>query len=330
MAGSSGHAPTGAPPTERVLPEALLVSIDHIRRSPRQPRRWFNPDSLKELAASIVERGVMQPLIVRPDLDGERSGKRYIITIGERRWRAAKLAALREVPVLVRATSEEQALVDALVENLQRENLTDDEVYEAVRGLMEQGNSQREAAKRLGVAHTTIGRLLRVHDDPILGEAVATGRLTRSQAQELLRAPDIDKGRLVDKIITRRRQALPVPMEELRADVRRAARRNPTLVPLSDDEEDGSSADAPMVADAIGSPEMGEGAALTLTGTDVRVVAPPETVGGRELRRMVARARALDYYIQQELEALVGHLHHPFVLDELRAASSRLSCFFQE
>src|SRR6185437_6691341 len=109
------------------------------------------------LAASVRERGVLQPLVVRPLGDDA-----YSIVVGERRHRAAVLAGLEEVPVLVRECSDEQAYLDALIENLQRANLSDDEEAEAYIGLLRQGHSVRQIAAKLGIAASKVSRVTRV------------------------------------------------------------------------------------------------------------------------------------------------------------------------
>src|SRR5215208_1544834 len=94
------------------------IRLDLIFANPNQPRRFFDPTALEELAASIRARGVLEPIVVRPK-DG-----RYEIVAGERRFRASKLAGLEEIPAVVRDLSDEDAMTDALLENFQREDLT--------------------------------------------------------------------------------------------------------------------------------------------------------------------------------------------------------------
>src|SRR5689334_19550468 len=134
-------------PGERALPGARLVAVNRLHANPHQPRKQFDAAALDELAESIRARGIMQPLVVRPHDDG------YGIIMGERRYRGAILAGLSEVPVIVRDVTEEQAFLDALIENVQRANLTDEEEAEAYRGLLARGFSARQIADRLGIAH---------------------------------------------------------------------------------------------------------------------------------------------------------------------------------
>ncbi|MDP9378871.1 MAG: ParB/RepB/Spo0J family partition protein, partial [Chloroflexota bacterium] len=203
------------PASERFMPGAKIVALSLIKPNPRQPRKWFDPDALGELAESIRDRGVMQPLVVRPLPEG------YGIVVGERRYRAATLAGLAEVPVIVRDTGEEQAYIDALVENLQRSNLTDEEEAEAYRGLMGQGYSARGIAERLKIDISKVSRLTRVFGDPTLAAAVGDGQITKSQAQELLVVPEEEKPRLVQFVATRRKQSQPVSLQELRGEIKK-------------------------------------------------------------------------------------------------------------
>jgi len=203
-------------PGERTMPGAKLVRITRLVANPAQPRKRFDPAALDELAASIRERGILQPLSVRPHDEG------YSIIMGERRYRAAVLAGLDEVPVIVRDTSDEQTFLDALIENLHRANLTDEEEGEAFKGLLGQGYSVRRIADSLGIAASKVSRVVRIYEDPVLAGAVIDEQITKSDAQELLGAPDDDKPRLVQFIAGRRKQKAPLSREELREQIGQA------------------------------------------------------------------------------------------------------------
>ncbi len=215
-------------PGERIMPGAKLVRITRLVANPTQPRKRFDAGALDELAASIRERGILQPLSVRPHDEG------YSIIMGERRYRAAVLAGLDEVPVIVRDTSDEQTFLDALIENLHRANLTDEEEGEAYKGLLGQGYSVRRIADSLGIAASKVSRVVRIYEDPVLAEAVIDEQITKSDAQELLGVPDDDKPRLVQFIAGRRKQKAPLSRDELREHIGQArqsvAQRN-TLGP---------------------------------------------------------------------------------------------------
>ena len=124
------------------------LPLREIEPDPEQPRKTFDEETLGELAASIAEHGLLQPIAVRPR---PRGG--YSIVAGERRWRACRMAGLNDVPVVIKEVSDEQAMELALVENLQREDLNPIEEAEGYKALMEDyGLTQEEAAERCGVS----------------------------------------------------------------------------------------------------------------------------------------------------------------------------------
>ncbi|WP_255592175.1 ParB/RepB/Spo0J family partition protein [Thermosulfurimonas sp. F29] len=174
-----------------LLPEAegelRMVSPDAIVPSPFQPRRKFSEEELARLADSIREKGVLQPLLVREIAPGT-----YELVAGERRLRAAKMAGLSEVPVLVKALSDEEALSVALIENLQREDLNPLEEAEGYRRLMEEfGFTQEEIARRVGKDRSTVAnalRLLRLPEE--IREDLWEGRLSAGHARALLALED--------------------------------------------------------------------------------------------------------------------------------------------
>lgn len=136
---------------------ANTVSIDAIVPNPLQPRTVFQPERLEELAASIRVNGIIQPLIVR------RAGQNYQIVAGERRWRAARLAGLNEVPIVIQEVADRQMLELALIENLQREDLNPIETAHAYERLgKELGISQEEIGRRTGKDRASITNMLRL------------------------------------------------------------------------------------------------------------------------------------------------------------------------
>src|SRR5258705_1506876 len=142
----------------------LTLPIEQIVPNPRQPRSHFDPAALAELAASIKEHGIIQPLLVSRD----DAGTGYILIAGERRWQASKLAGLAEVPVIVRQTSDQQKLELALIENVQRADLNPLEEANAYRQLSDEFQlSHEQIAERVGksrVAITNTLRLLKLPD----------------------------------------------------------------------------------------------------------------------------------------------------------------------
>lgn len=160
----------------------LEVAVERITPSPFQPRRTFDDAKIEELAASIRNQGIIQPLVVRPRGDG------FELIAGERRWRAAMKAGLSKVPVVVRDASDNEALQLALVENLQREDLNPIEEAAGYRRLQEEFHwSQEEMAERVGKSRPAIANSLRLLALPAeVQQEVAAGNLPAGQARALL------------------------------------------------------------------------------------------------------------------------------------------------
>ncbi len=156
--------------------------IEEIRPNRNQPRKTFTPDKLEELAASIREKGIIQPLVVR------KKGDHYELIAGERRWRAAQKAGLREVPVVIQDVSEDTALEMALIENIQREDLNAVEEAEAYHALMENFSlTQEELAKRVGKDRSTVANSLRLLKlPPELKKDIVEERLAMGHARAIL------------------------------------------------------------------------------------------------------------------------------------------------
>ena len=167
---------------------AATLPLREIEPDPEQPRKKFDEEALSGLAASIQENGLLQPIAVRP----KRIGTGYLIIAGERRWRAARLAGLTEVPVLIKDVTDEQAAALALIENLQREDLDPIEVAEGCRQLIEKyGLTQETAAKRLGKSRSAVTNSLRLLGLPEDVRArVSDGTLSAGHAKVLLGLPE--------------------------------------------------------------------------------------------------------------------------------------------
>lgn len=160
----------------------FLCPIEELRPHAEQPRKAFDDAKLAELAASIREKGIIQPLVVR------RQEDHYQIIAGERRWRAAQRAGLHEVPVVIEDVSEDWAFELALIENIQREDLNPIEEAEAYRRLMQGFDlTQEEVAKRVGKERSTVANALRLLRLPakVLDDVMA-GRLSMGHARSLL------------------------------------------------------------------------------------------------------------------------------------------------
>jgi ParB family chromosome partitioning protein len=164
---------------EQTPPE---ITIDRITPSPFQPRRSFDEAKIEELAGSIRNQGIIQPLVVRPKGDG------FELIAGERRWRAAMKAGLSRVPVVIREASDHEALQLALVENLQREDLNAIEEANGYRRLQEEFHwSQEEMAERVGKSRPAIANSLRMLSLPAeVQQEVVAGNLPAGQARALL------------------------------------------------------------------------------------------------------------------------------------------------
>ncbi|GAB6933778.1 ParB/RepB/Spo0J family partition protein [Calditerricola satsumensis] len=162
------------------------IPIDELRPNPYQPRRVFDDASLAELANSIREHGVVQPIIVRKGIKG------YDIVAGERRWRAAKLAGLTKIPAVVKVFTEEQVMEIALIENLQREDLNPIEIAQAYQKLMETFNlTQEELAQKVGKSRPHVANFLRLLTLPkAIQDDVSRGTLSMGHARALLGVED--------------------------------------------------------------------------------------------------------------------------------------------
>lgn len=172
-----------ATPEPSVLDGVVEISMEEIQPGAHQPRRKFSEKTLRGLADSIRGQGLLQPVVVRPLLEGG-----YELVAGERRWRAARLASLQAIPAVVREADDRQATELSLVENIQREDLNAIEQAEAYRRLMDEfGLSQEDIAARTGKDRTTISNFLRLLNLPkIIQEEVMEGRLTAGHARALL------------------------------------------------------------------------------------------------------------------------------------------------
>ncbi len=162
---------------------ATMLSINEVEPNRNQPRKNFNQKALEELAKSIEQNGIIQPILVRPMSDGS-----YQLIAGERRWRAARMAGLHEVPVTIREMTDEEASVFALIENLQREDLNPVEEAEGLKSLIETyGFTQEEAADKVGKSRTAVTNTLRLLKlpSPVL-QMLGDGKISAGHARALL------------------------------------------------------------------------------------------------------------------------------------------------
>ena len=178
-------------------PGTLEIATASIRTNPRQPRKRFDPERLATLTASIVEHGVLQPILVTETIDG------YQLVAGERRLRAAQAAGLDRIPAVVRQLADRDQLELALVENLQREDLDPIETADAYRQLIDEfGFSQEDLAARVGRARSTVANTLRLLElAPGIQAAVGDGRLTEGHGRALGGLPTELQDRVLDSVI---------------------------------------------------------------------------------------------------------------------------------
>ncbi len=163
------------------------LPIELISPSPKQPRRRFDEEALQALAGSLGERGVLQPVLVRP-----KAGGTYELVAGERRWRAAQIAGLKTVPALVRAREDAEALELALIENMAREDLSPIEEARACAALVEElGLTREEVGRRVGRGRVAVSNLIRLLDLPDeVVELLQEGSLSEGHGRALLLAGD--------------------------------------------------------------------------------------------------------------------------------------------
>lgn len=169
--------------------QSKQVPIEFVHPGRYQPRRKFDEEAIKGLVESIRDKGILQPLLVRRDAEDANS---YELIAGERRWRAAQIAGLHEVPVIIRDLSDREALEIALIENIQRQDLTPLEEAEGYRRLMEEfEHTQEDLARAVGKSRSHVANMMRLLSlpDPVK-TMVQDGALTAGHARALLTAPD--------------------------------------------------------------------------------------------------------------------------------------------
>jgi ParB family chromosome partitioning protein len=245
LAALIGDIPQEVAP-EREPPRGFRrVPVAAIRRNPANPRRHFGDEELQQLAASLRTHGLVQPILVREVAGGEA----YEIVAGERRWRAAQLAGLHELPVVVRAVSDREALEIAIIENVQRADLNPiDEAAGYEKLASEHGHSHAEIAEAIGKSRSHVANTVRLLKLPERVKAhVAEGRLTAGHARALLTAADPEG--LAQRIIAEGltvRDAERLAAEPVAGSVRAAAK--PAAPPKSTD----TRALEKLVSDRIG------------------------------------------------------------------------------
>lgn len=167
--------------------QVMYININHIKPNENQPRKHFNEEKIKELSSSIIEHGIIQPLVLRK-IDKER----YEIVAGERRWRAARAAGLEKVPSIVRDFTDEENMIIAIIENMQREDLNSIEEAEGLRQMIETyGFTQEEVSRSVGKSRPYITNALRLLKlPPNIQEKLADGQISPGHGRALLSAKD--------------------------------------------------------------------------------------------------------------------------------------------
>lgn len=172
------------------------VNLEQLHVSPYQPRKRIDPEAIAELSASIAEKGVLQPLLVRPSPAG------FEIVAGERRFRAAKQAGLNSVPVIVKNLNDQETLEIAIIENLQRENLNAIEEAMAFRKLMDFGLNQEDVAKAVGKSRSAVANTLRLLQLPDAAlKALEEERISAGHARAILAKPEKDQLWTLEQIL---------------------------------------------------------------------------------------------------------------------------------
>ncbi len=215
------------------------VPIESIIPNPYQPRKFFDEEKIEELAASIREKGVLQPLIVT------HKENQYEIISGERRFRAAKLIGLTEIPVIIRDAEPKEVLELAIIENVQREDLDPIEEASAYQELVEQfGYTQEEVALKVGKDRATVSNTLRLMKLPTkVKELLQSGRLSEGHARALLGMPEIEKqiyfaGRVVEEGWSVRELELRIKSKRvlgLKKGIRQSMSLPPALIYILDE-----------------------------------------------------------------------------------------------
>jgi ParB family chromosome partitioning protein len=238
----------------RAADELRELPLELIVPNPNQPRRYFDEGALNALAGSLGERGVLQPVLVRP-----KPGGTYELVAGERRWRAAQIAGLAEIPALVRPRDDAATLELALIENMAREDLNPIEEARACAALVEElGLTREEVGLRVGRSRVAVSNLLRLLDLPDEAiEMIERAQLSEGHGRALLLAEDhaarrrlardsVREGWSVRALEARAREANRAPQSE---NEKRKARAKPSMHP---DQQEAASAIATTLEEAFG------------------------------------------------------------------------------
>lgn len=224
-------------PIKTKIENVLSVEIEKITQNPHQPRKNFDRAKLQELADSIKEHGILQPLVVT------MAGDKYQLIAGERRHGAAKIAGLSKVPVIIRDSSEQEKLELALVENLQRDNLNPIEKAYAFKKLIDNFNFiQQDVAKRIGKSREVIANTLRLLELPAeIQRAILESKITEGHGRVILTLPNVEKQLLLLKEILKKKLSVRQAdakakkiIKTLPAKIKPKSKKDPYLKDLED------------------------------------------------------------------------------------------------
>lgn len=285
------------------------VPLDRIDPNPQQPRMTFDEDTLRELAASITEHGVLQPILIRPGDEG-----RYQLVAGERRWRAARIAGLREIPALIEEIDDDTALEISIIENLQREDLSPlDEALMYERMTTDHGYSLRRLAQKLGKDKGYIENRLRLADAPAeIKQLVSLRKDTLSHAYELLKVDDPKKRRKLAEQVGRGELSLvklreridgrpPRPTDEEVAPPEESAADEPQVVesllpgvPVGDDSLIAAKAHLGEALDELSAILQSQAAVADIDATDRQNLAKYLTIAKLRLENAITQVRLME------------------------------------
>jgi ParB family chromosome partitioning protein len=230
----------GAEPTVSASRGGGTLPVSLMRPGAFQPRREIHREPLEDLAASIKANGVIQPIVVRPLPFGTPGAARYEIVAGERRWQAAKLAGLQDIPTIVRELSDRQAAAVGLIENVQREELTAAEEARALKQLTEEFSlTQQEVADSVGRSRAAVSNLIRLLDLPEAVVALIDSKaLSMGHARALLSLEGGSERVRVAKIVVARgmsvRETEKLVRKALQGEAESAPKRSPELSVVSE------------------------------------------------------------------------------------------------
>lgn len=284
------------------------VPLDRIDPNPQQPRMSFDEDALRELAASVTEHGVLQPILIRPGEEG-----RYQLVAGERRWRAARIAGLAAIPALIEDIDDDTALEISIIENLQREDLSPlDEALMYERMTTDHGYSLRRLAQKLGKDKGYIENRLRLADAPAeIKQLVSLRKDTLSHAYELLKVEDPKKRRKLAEQVGRGELSLvklreridgPPPRRPLDADPTRLTddvEPEPTEStwasgPVADDSLIAAKAHLGEALDELSAILQSQAALAEIDSTDRQNLAKYLTIAKLRLENAINQVRLLE------------------------------------